>query len=151
MWTDLAPTAMSFKFQGSRPIALLLAVPVALAILPASAFAARVMGPDRVTAGKVSTFRASGFPARVKLTVDLQLTRCRGSNGCAAGGGSFRGDRRGSARVRFRWPSGYYICGSASQCTRYDWPDGGAVDVDVCAVRDGEALGCARKVVRVRS
>jgi hypothetical protein len=104
----------------------------------------RLTGPSRVKVGSMVSFRATGLGGQVSVT--MQPLENVGGNGAGASAGKlFRADVFGETAIRYRWPTRYFRCAGARNCTAYPWPKGARVQVAAC----GASGGCVRKTVRL--
>lgn len=120
-------------------------------VQPASASAApKASAQKRVKPGKRLAVRASGFPKRSLVALNLQPTWYRGGNGIGlAIKRRYRLGKRGSGWVRFRMPKRYMACSGASDCKPRKWRRKSRVDINVCTVNQRVPV-CAIAVVRLR-
>ncbi|MGE4426679.1 MAG: hypothetical protein AB7G37_09535 [Solirubrobacteraceae bacterium] len=111
----------------------------------------RVAGPKRVRAGRKVRLRATGFPARTRLGVQLQPTKHRDGNAFGiAIRPKFRTDAKGRRTIRFTLPRRYYSCSPGGDCKPHRWSRRSRIDINVCTLPTSSRSHCVRRVARLR-
>ncbi|MCK9247634.1 MAG: hypothetical protein M0P31_01455 [Solirubrobacteraceae bacterium] len=153
------PSTLRWRVDALRELRLLDSVPDVDADDAEDAFARfripggrmRVTGPRRVRAGRSVRLRATGFPARTRLAVQLQPSAHRDGNAFGiAIRPRFRTDAKGRRTIRFTMPRRHYRCSPGGDCRRVAWRRRARVDVNVCTFPSAARSHCVRRVVRLR-
>lgn len=152
----VTPSGTATWQHGAMP-RLLLAAPLVAALAlslavsaPVASAAPKVTVQKKVKPGKRAAARLAGFPARARVTIQLQPTAYRDGNGFGiALKRRWRANAKGRGGIRFRMPRHYFACSSFDDCSRKRWRRGSRVDVNVCTL-DPRTAACARAVARIR-